>query len=563
MACADHETKKWTRTPADEKAASNGCRFDESRGRFVIDWIEKYCRLYEGERAGEPLRLLDWQQDCVLRLFSWVRWSEKWEREVRRFRQASILVAKKNGKSPTLAAIGWFLLAGDGEPGQKVFLAAKDGKQAREIAGRHAVEMLLQSEELLSECTINRNLLLITHLPTRSIMMPLSSSNSRTQESKEGLNGSVLIDETHVVDRDFVRRISRAGISRSEPLQVEVSTAGSDPDGYGAERFTYAQSVLAGVTVDQEFFAAVYAAPQDLADADLDGDPLKYAAMANPALGRLVDPQEVIADYTRSKKSLRALGDFRQYRLNIWQRTATPWIRASDWELCRREYTLADLAGKDCWAALDLSRTRDMSALVLIFQGEGEEEYFLWPTFWLPEKRIADLESLASFAEWVRGGWLNATPGDVIDYGYIREKIREIAAGVNLIELAYDPRFAEETTAAIEQGVSGPDGKVLEEGLGVPRVVFPQNDVSFAAPVEDFERLIIAGKLHHPGNPVLTWQVGHACVIVRPLSKCRRVVKPRGGDGRTIDGVIAAIMALGRCRLAEAAPTGGGGFETW
>src|SRR5690606_8573620 len=125
------------------------------------------------------------QRDMLMRLFSWVKWSDRWKREVRRFRRGSIWVPKKNGKSPTLAALALYLLCGDGEQGQKVFLGAKDGAQAREIAGTHAVEMVNQSGPLSSECDINKTLMRITHVPTRSFMPPLSSSNSRTQQSKE------------------------------------------------------------------------------------------------------------------------------------------------------------------------------------------------------------------------------------------------------------------------------------------------------------------------------------------------------------------------------------------
>ena len=96
----------------------------------------------------------------------------------------------------------------------------------------------------------------ICHLPTCSILKPLSSSNSRTQESKEGLNGSMLVDETHVVDRAMMKRVSRTGISRSEPLRLEVTTAGTVSHGYGHERYEYAKDVLAGRADCQHLFAA-------------------------------------------------------------------------------------------------------------------------------------------------------------------------------------------------------------------------------------------------------------------------------------------------------------------
>jgi phage terminase large subunit-like protein len=241
----------------------------------------------------------DWQYECTMRLFGWVRRSAKWGREVRRFRQASVWVPKKNKKSPTLAAWGLYLLCGDGEPGQKVFLAAKDGMQARKIAGearrRHAPAVRGPDGRVRPEPQHDAG-----HAqPSRSWLEPLSSQQPDAGEQGGAERQSVLIDETHVVDRDFVRRISRAGISRSEPLHIEVSTAGNNPDSYGKERFDYA-SGRAGRDEDQELFVAIYAAPQDLTDADLDADPAKFGRMANPAWGHTVDPEEYLPT-TRSR----------------------------------------------------------------------------------------------------------------------------------------------------------------------------------------------------------------------------------------------------------------------
>ena len=549
----DAVTRRWIRNASDEKAVRNGCRFDEERGQFVVDWIQRYCRLYEGEYAGEPLELRDWQYDCTMRMFGWVRYSERWQREVRRFKQASIWIAKKNKKSPTLAAWGMYLLCGDGEPGQKVFLAAKDGQQSREIAGKHAMEMLAQSEELSAECTINRTSMQITHNPSRSILKPLSSSNVRTKESKEGINGCVLIDETHVVDRDFIDRISRAGISRSEPFQIEVSTAGDNPDGYGKERFDYAVNVEKGVFEDEDLFVAIYAAPQTLTDHELDADPLKYARMANPAFGHTVDPEEFLKDYNRSKGSIEKLAKCKMYRLNIWQKATRKWLMDSDWEKCKRQFTADDLIGERCTAALDLSKTRDMTALALAFPAAetalgmrlgitNREWVFLLPYFFLPEETAKRLSHLVPFLTWAEAWLLTLTPGSVLDYGFVRSRFRKLADRYRIESLLYDPKFAEETTQALEQGVQDDEGKMIEAGTGVERIAFGQGFGDMADPVEEFERLVIAGGMLHNGHPVLTWQAGHA--QVRTNSKgYKHVVKPTPDDVKKVDGIIAGIMA--------------------
>lgn len=588
---ADKITTAWIRNPSDERAAANGCRFDVLRGALTVHWIERFAKIYQGDLAGQPLQIrgchecgdyglpalfesdwdeaaqaiaveratrhngciaaghrIDWQYDCTMRIFGWIRYSDHWRRWVRRFRQATIFIAKKNKKSPTLAAWGMYLLAGDGEPGQSVFFGAKDGTQAREIAATHTFEMLRQSPELSEVCKTNLNQMSVLHLPTRSILKPMSSSNSRTQQSKEGLNGCMLIDEIHVVDREFMGRISRAGISRSEPLQIEVSTAGNNPDGYGKERFDYCFQVEAGTVENDQLFAAVYAAPQDATDEALDRDPLKYARMANPALGHTVDEAELLHDYTTSRPLPGEFAKCKMYRFNIWQRSSNPWLNADHWTACRRKFTQQSLYGRPCWAGLDLSRTRDLTALVLVFRSPSRKRFLLLPYFWMPEERAKELHDKANFAAWAAAGEVFLTPGDVVDYGYIRAKIRELAKLFDIQELAYDPHYGEETTQSIEQGVCDDKGKQLEEAAGVPRFAFAQNDANFAAPTLDFEMLVRAGRMHHNGNRVLTWQIGHAHVIVRQ-NKVKRVVKEQKDSYKTVDGVVAAIEGLARATL--------------
>jgi phage terminase large subunit-like protein len=600
----DAATRRWTRNASDELAASRGCRFNPERGSYTAFWIERYCRLYEGV-AGEPMLLhgchecgtyglpigpdlddweaarpfyleraerfagcvaaghdLDWQYDGTMRLFGWERYSERWRRLIRRFRQAVIFVSKKNKKTPTEAAWCFFSLAGDGEPGQKVFLAAKDGKQARKLAGEHMKMMLLQSPELEAECGINLATMRITHRPSNSWMEPLSSANIRTQKSQEGLNGSVFIDEAHVVDREFVARISRAGISRSEPLHVEVSTAGNEPDSYGKERFDLALKVRDAEPgyEDDELFAAVYAAPQDLKDSDLEKEPLRYGRMANPAWGHTVDPEEFLKDYQRSKRSIGALADFKMYRLNIWQQSTNPWLKSSDWARCRRDYAEADLEGQECIAALDLSRTRDMSALLLMFPAGPPETFRVLPYFWLPEEYARENAHLAPFLRWAEAGHLTLTPGNVIDFGFIKGQIRKLHPRFPMRELTYDGTYAEDVTQQIEQGEADDEGKVIVPALGVQRVMFRQKVTDFALPTAQFERLVLAERLWHNGHPVLTWQIGHTQVST-DVNMNKRPVKPHKDSVKKVDGVVAAIMCLGR--WLEAQPSARGSVEAW
>lgn len=537
----DEVTKRWIRNRSDELAVANGCRFDEARGKHVVAWVQKYCRLYEGSRG--PMILKDWQYEATMRLFGWVKWSKRLNRWVRRFTRALVLIAKKNGKSPTAAAWALYLLAGDGEPGQHVFFAAADGSQAR-IMAKHAVEMVRASPALDEtqggEIGINLAEMKLMHRPSLSDAKPISSGDNRAAKAKQGLNGSVVIDEIHVVTREFISEsaIDKAGASRDEPLHIEVSTAGKDPDGYGYQQYEYGKQVEAGEVDDQGFLFLCYEAPQDLTDEALHADPVKYGRMANPTWGRIIQEEEFLADYNRSRRSLVDLADFKTFRLNIWQKSSAPWIRAEDWRQCEVEFDESELYGRDCFAGLDLGITRDMSALVFVFPWD-DDCFRVLPFAYMPEKALENMAlKVPQLFQWQRSGFLIATPGDTTDYRYLLDTFEEKAEKFRVIELIYDERFAEQIT------------QEMSERTGVPRLKFAQGPGKFNEPTQNFERAVLQRKIQHNGNPLLSWQIGHTNVITDRRGNMMPVKPPRS-DHKKIDAVMASIMAFAGARLQE------------
>jgi phage terminase large subunit-like protein len=344
------------------------------------------------------------------------------------------------------------------------------------------------------------------------------------------LNGSILIDETHVVDRAFVDRISRAGISRSEPLMLEFSTAGNNPDGYGKERCDYARDVAAGKREDEELFAAVYEAPQDVTDAQLDSDLDTYARIANPSLGHTIELHELKRDYERSKAKIENLANFKMYRLNVWQHSSNPWLRPSDWAKCAGEFTEQDLLGQTCYGGLDLSLRWDTSAFALLFPtgtaDDGQPRFRLWVYFFLPIKSALKTKDKAPWLDWGSKNEITLSLGDTTDFPFIRKVINDARQKFNLQSIAYDDRFAE--TLAQE----------LQDEDGLTMVDFNQTPQNFAEPMGLFESDVISGRIEHPNNRCLNWQAGNATKNLKGM-----LVKPELDDVKKIDGVTAAVMA--------------------
>jgi phage terminase large subunit-like protein len=443
-------------------------------------------------------------------------------------------VPKKNGKSPLLAALGCYLLFGDGEYGQKVFTCARDGQQAM-IAHRHGMGMVKASPHF--NCRPAANTGRMWDEATQSTWSVVAGDNINSQE---GLNGSALVDECHVVDRRLMDVMKYMGRSRAEPLRIEVSTAGNNPEGYGKARFDLGISIAEGITKRDDLLFVCYSAPQDVNDAEIDADPIKYIRMANPAVGHILDEKLLLKEYEDARKSISELSTWKMYTLNIWQRTSNPWIKMGDWIACKEKFTDADLQGCEvAGAALDMNRVNDMAALALVFRHPERED-------WVRLREVAKEHAHEGpFLDWARDGYLILTPGSTTDISFIRSFVIEQHRKTPFSRLAYDEWNADGLTQELADGARTHNGDVISEGLGIERVPFPQTIQNFAGPTDLFESMVIEKKLRHNGCPCLAWQVGHVQVW-RDAAGNKRPVKPDGKKEsiKKIDGVVASVMAL-------------------
>jgi phage terminase large subunit-like protein len=524
-------------TPQDDAAVAAGCWFDARFAEHFRAFCEKYLCLWEGRQwAGQPFKLMDWQWfDVFAPLFGWYRWDEEWGCPVRRFDRCYVEVAKKNGKSPMAAAVGCYFLAADEAAGGKVFSAASAREQAG-IVHSHAMNMIQASPELAGRCKINRSSNTITfehpdmfeHVDVkRTPANNLYASISSEAGPQEGRNANCIIcDELHVWQgRKLWNALQYAFESRISPLRFAITTAGDDEQSVCFEQREYAEDVAAGHVHDLHFLGYIRAAGKD----DDPGD-VETWRKANPSLGITVPVGRMRSMYEEAKKKPASLATFKRYRLNVWGTVANPLIAPEAWDACLEEYTIDDLAGLPCTGGLDLSKTQDMTAFVLVFRDGDEYRQLAW--FWLPEETYQQHRDRLDYELWKERGWLSLCPGPRIEESYIEDRIVWAEKQFDLTRIVYDPWRA--------AGLC----KRLEEEHGIECVEFPQTITRFAAPTAEYESLISRGKMHHNGNGLLTWQSRHVKTKA-DMNKNERPVKPARGDVRTIDGIVAAIMALG------------------
>lgn len=525
--CDDEDVEDWLYGEADKAAAGRGYTVDPMRGRHICEFIQRFLRLGEGRWAGQPFRLMEWQRNRVLMpLFSWVAPDGS-----RRFRDAYVSVPKKNGKSPTAAGVGLYLLAGDGEAGAKIGSVATEIQQAQ-IVHADAVRMVEWSEALSAELSVNRTTKQIYRKRERtSWYQALASSGSRATSAKEGLNLSGAIgDEIHVWQASLMDVLRYAFATRTQPLFFKITTAGVyDQTSVGWEEYQRACNVRDGITrkLDQFVYIAEAAKDEDWTDSAV-------WRRANPSLGITLREEELAAACATAQEEPRLENEFRRYRLNQWTEQATRWISVELWNECGGEFDESVLADKPCWGGLDLATVNDLAAFVLAF--EDGDLIRLLCRFWAPLEtaRKRERRGEAPYATWGKEGWIELTEGGAIDFKVIHKRIVELATKYDVKEIAVDPHAAELTLQTLRD----------EHGLMVFKHF--QGIKHMSGPTKTFERLLRDKRLRHGNNPVLNWMAQNVAVRM-DSSEDMKPDKLASKD--KIDGIIAAIMACGRAVL--------------
>ena len=196
---------------------------------------------------------------------------------------------------------------------------------------------------------------------------------------------------------------------------------------------------------------------------------------------------------------------------------------------------MAALEGRECYADLDFSSTGDITALVLMFPPrDADEKYILVPYFWVPEETIPQRvkANFVPYDVWEKQGDLLATEGNVIHYDFIEKFICELGEKYHLLEIAVDRWNATQMIQNLE-------------GEGFTMVPFGQGFASMSTLTKEFYRLLMEGNIIHGGHPVLRWMAGNV-VVETDAAENIKVTKAKSKE--KIDGIVAAIMALDRCK---------------
>lgn len=514
--------------------------FDVKAAEAAVDFFPKYLRLTSGEWAGRPFKLEDWQADDIIRpIFGWKR-----PDGTRRFRRCYVWIPRKNGKTELAAGIALLMLVGDAEEGGEVYSIASSADQAS-IVFNKATSMVGKSEALQADLDCLKTAIYCS--PLNASFKPLSG----TGKGKHGFAASGLIgDEIHEwPDGELYQFIHDSQDNRRQPLEFLISTAGKK-GGYGAEVYDECEKICDGVLDDPETLVVIYAADPEKDDWTKEETWFK----ANPNLGVSKKLDSMRANCRRALQSPRLENSFKAYHLNIWSEQAVRWLpidmaddtgRRFGWKYCAGPEGWRDLEqklrGLQCFTGLDLSSISDLTAMVHWFPVQDGLDVpavlarFFKPRDLLEEHRKRDK---LPYDVWAKEGVLHPTPGNVVDYAFLKKTLFDDAKAFEIQGIGADPYNATQTAIEIQQ-----------EGL--PLEFVRQGFLSLSPPSKELERLVMSNALHHGDHPILS---RHAKVVAVEEDPAGNIKPTKAKSTQRIDGVAALVNAIAMATNDEGQP---------
>jgi phage terminase large subunit-like protein len=485
-----------------------------TRGKKVVAFIEAFCLIPEGQYVGQPMKLLPFQKKFIIDVYDNPSGTSR----------AYLSVARKNGKSALIAAI---LLAHIVGPEAKQNSQIVSGARSRDQAALvfKLAEKMVRLSQQLSE--------IVRVVPSSKMLIGLVMNVEYKAISAEagtahGLSPVLaILDEVGQVrgpQDSFIEAIETAQGAHLSPLLIAISTqAATDADLFSNWLDDAANAK------DRRIVSHVYTAPEDCALGDK-----KSWRKANPALGKFRSLQDM-ADFAKQAARLPAKeNSFRWLYLNQRIEAVSPFLSKSEWEA---NNVAADVPlGSPCWAGLDLSASRDLTALVLVFP--IDDQFHVVPHFFLPAQGIRERSQSEKYPydTWAKQGYLTLIDGPVIIPSVIAMAVAEISQDYDLQLLSYDRWRIHDFQRELDN-----------IGAQIPMASFGQGFKDMAPAVDKVERLVAERKLRHGGNPILNMCAAGAVIEQDPAGN-RKLTKKKSLS--RIDGLVALAMALG-CMSTE------------
>ena len=508
----------------DAEAADKACpyRFSAKLGDHAIRFIETFCRHYEGEHAGQLVKLELWEKAFIQTLFGWV---DKKTR-LRRFREFFLLVARKNGKSFLSACIMVYMLVADGEAGaQCVSIATKYDQAA--IVYKTARKIIEQDADLSA--------LVVPIIGGMEFKLTNSTMKALASKSKtlDGLNLHYCsCDELHAQEDRNLYDVTKQGMkARKQPIFGTITTAGFAREGIYDELYEYARSVAMGTVADAHLLPVLYT----LDDRSEWTNPDAWAK-ANPGLGTIKSRQQLADDVERAKHDPSCLPSLLVKDFNIQENSAASWL---PWAVLKNE-TVAEADYLNHTYAIggcDLSATTDLTCATLLIRRPEDPQFYVLQQYFLPKARVDQVEHQgrkeAPYRLWAQQGWLTLCDGATVDYNDVTEWFVSMVQerDIRPLWVCYDAALS---------GYWVP--QMTDMGFEMERI--RQGPVTWTYPMKRMKGLFEDHRIVYQNNPILRWCLSNTAAKSSNQRGIDSIQPEKITANRRIDGTVSLLNAM-------------------
>jgi len=491
--------------------------FDAEEAQRAINFCE-VCRHWKGAKAKNKERIVleAWQCFYIGSIFGWRRIDG-----TKRYRRTYMQVARKNAKTTMLALITLYHLVMEGEDGSQVYCGATKEAQAQ-ILVNDTGQIVNKTPELRKrfkifkiKSTINQ-----VYYPKTESFVTALGRDSKTQDGTDPSMGN--IDELHEHKTFELLDVIVSGMgSRVEPLLNLITTSGFNKENpcYTVTRKTGIE-ILEGVKKDDTFLILIY----EMDEKDKWDDEQMWIK-SNPNLGASVQRTFLKEEFQTAKnEGGRTEVNFKTKLLNMWVDAPEVWIQ--DYRWMKNSESEPDLKGAICYGGIDLGKTLDLNAFVLLFPGFDKMVLKAW--FWIPEETLKNANN-DSYNQWVKAGYLRVIPGSIARGSVIAKDILEIVQPYKLESTAYDPFIATHECIPILD-----DAGLILSPLG-------QRIVDLSPHTKKLESLVYDKKLNHLKNPIMRWMMGN---VVIQVDQNGNIKIDKKKSGNKIDGIASTVNAI-------------------
>ncbi len=508
-----------------------------------------------GQRAVEFLRSLKHPKSRLPgNAFQLDPWQEKIVRQIygpcdqhgnRIVRNVIMLLPRGNRKTSLGAALALLHTMGpEAIPGGEVLTAAADRKQAK-LAFTEAEGIIRASgDNLWSKGQGNMRFDGKAQIKLQEYKNRITFPNSAFLEALSNDAGTqhgrtpafALVDEIHAWPKRDLWDVIRTGLVKTPgSLLVVITTAGRGQENIAFDVIDYARKVAKGEIIDPATLPILFETPRD---ADWQDENVWRAA--NPGLEFGYPDLHGLRQLAREAASRPADRDaFRQLHLNVWlDHSSDPFVDMAIYDKGKAPVDLDTFEREPCWLAVDLSSNRDLTVIVAAWRDPDHDDgYVVHPWFFCPKdnlQRKADLDGVP-YPMWAEQGYIEPTPGNVVDFRTVEDQIRELCERFDVREIAFDPHLARNML-----------NNLLEDGY--PAIEMRQGWVTMAPAIKELERAIVAGRFQHGGHPVLRWNFDNIAV---ETDKAGNKAFHKGKSKDRIDGAVASAMAVARAAAGD------------